>query len=212
LFTLLGKPHLPVPDYTTLCRRQKYLPAGIEERLNHGENLIVGIDSTGLKVHGEGEWKVRKHGWIKRRTWRKLHVCMDLNTGEILCARITGNDEDDASAGGRMLAGSSHRVQSFKGDGAYDKLGFRKIVGNDVQQVIPPPKNAVVCLPRKNQPVPDYLIQRNVTIEYIQKHGIKKWKQEHGYHQRSLNGMVMFRYKTIFGGNLDARVIENQTT
>jgi hypothetical protein len=52
---LLGKGHLPVPDHTTLCRRQKYLPVEIEERLNRGENLVIGIDSTGLKVYGEGE-------------------------------------------------------------------------------------------------------------------------------------------------------------
>jgi hypothetical protein len=103
----MGKKHLPVPDYTTLCRRQKYLPTGIEERLYSGENLIVGINPTGLKVYGEGEWKVRKHGWSKRRTWRKLHVCMDLDTQEILCVRFTRNDEDDASVGEGMLAGSS---------------------------------------------------------------------------------------------------------
>jgi hypothetical protein len=212
LFMLLGKGHLPVPDYTTLCRRQKYLPAEIEERLNRGENLVIGIDSTGLKVYGEGEWKVRKHGWSKRRTWRKLHVCVDLNTQEVLCVKLTGNDEDDASVGEGMLAGSSHRLHGFKGDGAYDKTGFREVLGGDVQQVIPPQKNAVIRLPKKGKPVPGHLIQRNETVEYIQKHGIKKWKQERGYHQRSLNEVVMFRYKTIFGGELDARLIENQTT
>ncbi|MDR1274341.1 MAG: hypothetical protein LBK12_07310, partial [Odoribacteraceae bacterium] len=62
------------------------------------------------------------------------------------------------------------------------------------------------------KPVPGHLIQRNETIEYIQEHGVKKWKQESGYHQRSLNEVVMFRYKTVFGGELDARLIENQTT
>jgi hypothetical protein len=67
-------------------------------------------------------------------------------------------------------------------------------------------------LPEKGKPVPGHLIQRNETVEYIQQHGIKKWKLERGYHQRSLNEVVMFRYKTIFGGELDACLIENQTT
>ena len=80
LFLLMGKSHLVVPDYTTLCRRQKSLPATIQNRLESGEKLVIGIDSTGLKVYGEGEWKVRKHGWSKHRTWRKLHVCIDLTT------------------------------------------------------------------------------------------------------------------------------------
>ncbi|RRD79563.1 transposase [Tannerella forsythia] len=74
LFMLMGKSHLPVPDYTTLCRRQKSLPVDIGNRLARGENLSVGIDSTGLKVYGEGEWKVRKQGYSKRRTWQKLQL------------------------------------------------------------------------------------------------------------------------------------------
>ncbi|GHV49654.1 hypothetical protein FACS1894181_09120 [Bacteroidia bacterium] len=72
LFLLTGIPDLPIPDYSTLCRRQAALPVEIGQRLREGENLFVGIDFTGLKVYGEGEWKVRKHGWNKRRTWRKL--------------------------------------------------------------------------------------------------------------------------------------------
>jgi hypothetical protein len=65
LFMLMGKSHFAVPDYTTLCRRQKSLPVDIGNRLESGENLAVGIDSTGLKVYGEGKWKVRKHGWVR---------------------------------------------------------------------------------------------------------------------------------------------------
>ena len=90
LFTLMGKSHLPVPDYSTLCRRQNSLPVEIGDRLARGEKLAVGIDSTGLKVYGEGEWKVRKHGYSKRRTWQKLHLCVDLDTQEILSVELTG--------------------------------------------------------------------------------------------------------------------------
>jgi hypothetical protein len=111
-----------------------------------------------------------------------------------------------------MLDGASHRAGGFKGDGGYDKSGFREILGADVQQAIPPQKNAVIRLPGKGKPVPGHLIRRSETIEYIQKHGGKKWKQERVYHQRSLNEAVMFRYKTVFGGEPDARPIENQTT
>jgi hypothetical protein len=212
LFELMGKGDLPVPDYTTLCRRQQLIPVEIEERLSRGENLVIGIDSTGLKVYGEGEWKVRKHGWSKHRRWRKLHICIDLNTQDILSVELTGNDADDASVGMRMLQGQSGRIRSFKGDGAYDKFGFREVLGNDVQQVIPPPKNAVVRLPKKREPLTDYLNQRNKAVDDIGKYGSKQWKEKQGYHQRSLNEVVMFRYKTIFGGKLTARKMENQIT
>jgi hypothetical protein len=212
LFTLMGKCHFVVPDYSTLCRRQKSLPVEIKRRMGSGEKLAIGIDSTGLKVYGEGEWKVRKHGWTKHRTWRKMHVCIDLSTQEILSVTLTGNDEDDASVGSKMLKGETAYIRSFHGDGAYDNFGFREVLGNDIEQIIPPPQNAVIQKPKKKQALPDYLLQRNRAVEYIHKHGSKRWKQQNGYHRRSLNEVVMFRYKSIFGGELDARTFENQET
>ena len=212
LFLLMGKSHLPIPDYSTLCRRQNSLPIEIENRLACGENLSVGIDSTGLKVYGEGEWKVRKHGYSKRRTWQKLHICIDLDTQEILSAELTGNDEDDATVGTKMLKGKTKNIRSFSGDGAYDKFGFREVLGSDIIHIIPPPKNAVIQKGTKKNPLPDYLMQRNQAVEEINKHGSKRWKEENGYHRRSLNEVVMFRYKTIFGGELDARTFKNQQT
>ncbi|KAA6304001.1 hypothetical protein EZS27_044356, partial [termite gut metagenome] len=92
LFLLMGKNHFAVPDYRTLCRRPKSLPVAIRNRLESGEQLAIGIDSSGLKVYGEGEWKVRKHGRSKHRTWRKLPVCIDLDTQEILSVELTGNE------------------------------------------------------------------------------------------------------------------------
>ena len=199
LFMLMGRSHLSVPDYSTLCRRQKSLPVEINNRLSSGEKLSVGIDSTGLKVYGEGEWKVRKHGWSKHRTWRKLHICIDLDTQEIHSVELTGNEEDDASVGIKMLQGKTGNIRSFHGDGAYDKFGFREVLGDGIAQIIPHPKNAVTQKGKGKKPLPDYLIQRNRAIEYINKHGSKSWKEENGYHRRSLNEVVMFRYKTIFG-------------
>jgi hypothetical protein len=212
LFQMMGKEQLLIPDYTTLCRRQKSLPVEIGKRLASGENLAIGIDSTGLKVYGEGEWKVRKHGWSKHRTWRKLHVCIDLDTQEILSVALTGNDEDDASVGSKMLKGKTSRIRSFHGDGAYDKFGFREVLGSRIEQIIPPPKNAVIQKGKGKKPLQGYLIQRNRAVDFINKHGSKAWKEENGYHRRSLNEVVMFRYKTIFGGELSARIPENQNT
>jgi IS5 family transposase len=210
LFVLLGMSGLLVPDYSTLCRRQKILPVEIGQRLERGENLVVGIDSTGLKVYGEGEWKVRKHGWTKHRTWRKLHICIDINTQEILDAELTTNGEDDASVGQQMLAGKTANISTFHGDGAYDDIEFRKFLGEKIDPIIPPPKNAIIRKSKKNEPLPPHLIKRNESVEYIENHGSKAWKIAHGYHKRSLNETVMFRFKKIFGGELAARTMENQ--
>ena len=144
-----------------------------------------------MKVYGEGKWKVRKHGYSKRRTWQKLHLCIDLDTQEILSVKLTGN---------------------FAGDGACDKFGFREVLGSDILQIIPPPQNAVIQEGSKKAPLPDYPIQRNRAVEEINRHGSRRWKEENGYHRRSLNEAAMFRYKTIFGGEPDARTLKNQTT
>jgi hypothetical protein len=173
---------------------------------------VIGIDSTGLKVYGEGEWKVRKHGWSKHRTWRKLHVCIDLHSQELLSVKLTGNEEDDASVGSKMLQGKTANIHSFYGDGSYDKFDFRSTLGKDIIQIIPPPKNAVLQKATGTHPLPGYLHQRNQAVETIEKYGYKYWKEQTGYHRRSLNEVAMFRYKTIFGGHLDARTIENQST
>lgn len=209
LFRLLGLSSLPVPDYTTLNRRQSLVPIPIKERLDKGENLIVGIDSTGLKVFGEGEWKVRKHGWSKHRRWKKLHLCVDLVTQEILAMRLTGNDKDDAETGSEMLHGESRRLKAFKGDGGYDKFGFRETLGKDVIQVIPPQKNAIIHTSAEGGE-PSHLAQRNQAVRDIGQEGLEAWKHKSGYHQRSLNEVAMFRYKAIFGGNMSARKDRNQ--
>jgi hypothetical protein len=76
----------------------------------------------------------------------------------------------------------------------------------------PPPKDAVIQKPKKNKPVPDFPIRRNEAVPQIQEQGSEAWKEQQGYHQRSLDEVVMFRYKTLFSGELNARTIDNQRT
>ena len=55
----------PVPDLSTVCRRQRALAVQLPYR-GGGGPLHLLIDSTGIKVRGEGEWPARKHGGAKR--------------------------------------------------------------------------------------------------------------------------------------------------
>ncbi|MBF9252252.1 IS5 family transposase [Pontibacter sp. 172403-2] len=212
LLAMLGRGEYAVPDYTTLCRRQLCLPVEVSKALTGNNKLDIAIDSTGLKVYGEGEGKVRKHGVSKRRTWRKLHIGIDVNTQEIICVELTSNAEDDAQAATSMLKGKTEHISSFRGDGAYDDFKLRKVLGSGIKQIIPPPKDAVVRKGSKKKPVPDYLKQRNEAVAYINRQDSKAWKIKEGYHQRSLNEVAMFRYKTAFTGQMSARNIENQRT
>jgi hypothetical protein len=86
---------LPVPNYSTLSRRAQELNV-VLPALHSREPLHLVVDSTGLKLYGEGEWKIRKHGYSKRRTWRKVHLAMDANTGQVCAALMTHQDVDDA--------------------------------------------------------------------------------------------------------------------
>lgn len=210
LLWLMGHKDYQVPDYTTLCRRQGCLSVEVSKALQSNKKIDVAIDSTGLKVYGEGEWKVRKHGASKRRTWRKLHVGIDVNTQEIVCVELTSNAEDDAAVAGRMLKDKTQKLNSFRGDGAYDDFSFREILGSEVKQIIPPPIDAVQQKATKRKPVKEYLKQRHQAVGFINSGGRKEWKIKEGYHRRSLNEVAMFGYKTAFTAKMSARKIDNQ--
>jgi len=85
-----------VPDFSTLSRRQKALKVNIPYRGSDGPLHLL-VDSTGIKVEGEGEWNARKHGGSKRRVWRKLHIGIDEKTLEIRAAEFTTSDIANAN-------------------------------------------------------------------------------------------------------------------
>ena len=126
LFLLMGL-SLPVPCYSQICRRAQKL-GKVLKRLKRKGYVDVVFDSTGLKVYGEGEWKVRAHGIGKRRTWKKLHVGIDPATQEILVCELTDRDGGDAATGTNMLEEVEGKLRKVYGDGAYDGSNFREAV------------------------------------------------------------------------------------
>ena len=205
ILALMGLSDLAVPDYSTLCRRASALSVKISQR-SLGQKLHIAVDSTGLKVFGEGEWKVRKHGVSKRRTWRKLHLGVDADSQEIVSCELTENSVDDAAMTKALLSEVKGGVEKFYGDGAYDKRKARKAVaGVGAKAIVPPPSNAV------KHELPE-LAERNHTIDRIEQIGRRMWKQEVGYHKRSLSETAMHRYKMTIGNTLTARKMENQLT
>lgn len=197
----------PVPDYTTLCRRASALGVELNQAGIKGVTDIT-VDSTGLKVYGEGEWKVRKHGWGKHRTWMKMHIGVAIDTQQIELVVLTDNSVDDGEPVEEMLNSlkENKKVKSFRGDGAYDKEKVRKqLWESQIEQIIPPQHNAV-----KSKGDKPWLQSRDQTIEAIKQMGRKKWKQSVGYHKRSLAETAMYRYKTILGNHLQSREFRNQ--
>jgi len=205
LFRRLGI-NLEVPDYTVLCRRAAKLAIVLSPLLDKEAGPIdIVVDSTGLKVYGEGEWKVRKHGPGRHRTWMKLHLVIDSSNQQIKGCKLTTNAVDDASAVDGLLSSLTCDIKSFTGDGAYDKVKVRKRLPKGVKQIIPPQHNAV-----KSKGDKAYLNSRDEDLEIIAKRGRKQWKIDVGYHKRSLAETAMLRYKTIVGAGLQSRNERNQ--
>jgi hypothetical protein len=201
---------LKSPCYTQICRRAKNLEKALN-RLSKRRPTDIVFDSTGLKVYGEGEWKVRMHGTSKRRTWRKLHIAMDPNSGEVVVAELTENSKGDAQVAEDMIDSVPGNVQNIYGDGAYDSAEFRKkIHSKGAKAKIPPPRNAVIGK------APDKATsERNLAVQEIKglggdDHARSLWKKLIGYHRRSLVETTMFRFKQIFGGLLRSRSWINQ--
>ena len=80
---LLGLP-LAVPDHSTLSRRAETLEVLRPQPRRDGEPMHLLVDSTGLRLCGAGEWLLEKHGTKTRRSWRKLHIGIDADTGQIV--------------------------------------------------------------------------------------------------------------------------------
>jgi hypothetical protein len=211
LFPRMSIP-IDLPDYTTLCRRGKKL--SLQIGLKHkGKPVHLALDSTGLKVYGEGEWKVRQHGVGKRRTWLKVHFAVDIETFDIHCVGVTTNDIADGEVVADLLKNTPNLGKTY-GDGAYDTHESRKAIKDKGGIPVIPPREDAVLHPEK-----EALFERNKALEDIEKYkkgGLsheearKMWKKESGYHQRSKVETHMYRFKTIFGDACRSRHFDNQ--
>lgn len=196
-----------MPNYTTLCRRLKDLSVPLKGRLSKGTVHIV-VDSTGLKVFGEGEWKVRQHGYSKRRDWMKLHLAIDSSNNQIISAALSTNSFKDNQLFEDLIDGIPGQIDQVSADGAYDsKDCYVKAEERNFKPVFPPRKGARLkkhgnCAGPKNQ--------RDEYLREIRKCGRKQWKKNHSYHLRSLAETAMYRLKTILGDKMSSREFDRQ--
>jgi hypothetical protein len=192
---------LTVPDYSTLCRRAAAVRITLPKKAQGPLHLV--IDSTGLKVYGEGEWKVRQHGYSKRRTWLKLQLAIDPKTHEIQAAMVTEPGVTDAEAVPDLLEQVKKPVEGVGADGAYDRRGVdEELERRGAAAVIPPRRDAVI---QRHGNTTGPRLARDENLRRIREIGRAAWKKESGYHRRSLAETAMFRMKTIFGGGVASR-------
>jgi hypothetical protein len=199
---------LETPDHSTLSRRNRNVEV---PRLATGHDgpIHLVVDSTGLKMLGDGEWHAHKHQTSnKRRAWRKLHLGID-DAGIIVASELTESPVDDASVGVTMIEEIGVVIERFTADGAYDRRAIYVALAasgtTSIRIVIPPMKTATVDARSAGS-----WRQRNEAIERISEVGRRQWRKESGAHQQARAENGMYRYKRIIGVGLKARTFDAQ--
>lgn len=191
------------PSYSCLCKRSKTLSVLYRPSTSKGFTDIV-VDSTGLKVYGNGEWHTRKHHASKRRTWRKLHLAVDAANHDIVSAELSMVRVSDGEALCDLLRPLRRNIDRVTGDGAYDTRScYNEVAAKKAILRAPPRENAQYwgkCHPRDH------------TVFMTRQIGLKQWKVDSGYHLRSLAETAMYRFKQLMGDKLKSRSFNNQHT
>jgi hypothetical protein len=202
ILRLLGL-ELAVPDHSTLSRRAETLAVPRPRPDGDGGPVHLLVDSTGLKLCGPGEWLAEKHGTRKRRSWKKLHLGVDAETGRILASELTGHDADDGAQVGPLLDRVAGPVVSLTGDGAYDQDGvYASVVERhpEAAVIVPPRSTAVPSDTAEAAPT-----QRDRHLRFIAEHGRMGWQKASGYNKRARAEAAISRYKRVIGDGLRSR-------
>ena len=206
--SLLEQMKLPakMPTYSLICKRAKQL-AFCLPKLSTRQPTTVIVDASGIKVQGEGEWKVKVHGKGRPRKWIKIHVAIDAKTQEIVGEITTEASVDDGKAFPDLMNQVPNRVNTVLGDGAYDDKDVREIIKQRGGRVlIPPPKNAVchgTDLDRDHAVLAIRAFGGDKTAKSI-------WGKLTGYSQRALVETTISGYKKIFGDRFFSRTKDRQ--
>jgi IS5 family transposase len=198
--------NLKVPHYSRLSRRAGSLKIDLPRSKKTGPLDLV-IDSTGLKIFGEGEWKMRTHGKQKRRTWRKYHVSVDPDTHEVVIVELTEANVHDCNIMKDLVKGQNN-VGKVYADGAYTHPQcFDAVASVKGVPVIPVRTGTTIA---RGDPSEGLKLRNQLIRDKRNAGGKKAWKKTSGYHRRSLVETHMFRLKTILGEKLKSRKFENQ--
>ena len=206
LIACMGLP-IQAISYTQLCRRQKTVKLPKLPK-SHGP-LVVAIDGSGLKLYGEGEWKVRQHGYSKRRNWRKIHLGIDVETQQVVMHKLTDNHTSEHKQLDDLLGSYHGKIAQVLTDAGYDyHNSYEVIQSHGASPIIAPivnpahPKKSLKKL-RPDKPRDAY----HWAQEQI---GVKAWKRAVGYHRRSLVETCFYRFKQALGDKLMARNMQSQ--
>ena len=190
-----------VPDHSHTARRAKNVKIQIPRKSRTQPSHIV-VDSTGLKIYGEGEWKVRKHGSSKRRRWIKVHLAVDADEKDVVGVEVTTEQWGDSEVFAGLIDQVEGKIEQIDADGSYDtRQSYDVAQDRQASLVVPPRENAVAW--EEDHP-------RTQALAQIQEKGMADWKATTNYHRRSIAENAMYRLKQLFGDRLASRIFETQ--
>lgn len=216
--------NVEIPDYSTIERRMGDLNIDlhIDKRRLKGDISLM-VDSTGYKIRGEGEWKIDKHGEGERAIFVKVHYAVDHKGEQILGLRVTISTRGDNLETPAVLAEVSNNigermndVTEVLGDGAYNTKALKKLIENDYNaRLISPPKIKPKKTVTEQRIIKEtgrqiYIGSNTADNQRCNDIGRAEWKNEIGYHKRSLVETNMFRLKSSFGDKLSCKTSKNQ--
>lgn len=194
-----------IPDFSTLSRRADSLEPVIHKSAKtKGQELHLLVDSTGIKLTGDGEWIRKQHGVSKHRQWLKLHLAIDAHNGEIQAVEVTTCQRGDAEMLEPLLEQIDEPIASVTADGIYDTFTcYKAVLKRHAKVIIPPRKNAVLWQENEVGEV------RNAAIQDCLDKGHAQWKKDIGYHKRSSVESKMFAFKRL-GQGVSSRCFNRQ--
>lgn len=195
-----------IPTYSSICKRAKELAFSLP-KLSSRRPQVVLIDSSGIKVMGEGEWKRKIHGVGRPRKWLKMHIVVDERTQEVIAEELTECNVADCKMVKPLLKKSGRSIKLVKADGAYDRFSSRKAIKEQgAVALIPPPRNARI---RNKEPDRDDAAKTILGLGGDPK-ARSLWGKLTGYSKRALVETAFSRYKRAFTGRLFSKTKERQ--
>jgi IS5 family transposase len=194
------------PTYSLICKRAAHLKQSLPKLSSRRPSTIL-LDASGIKIHGEGEWKVKVHGPGRPRKWVKIHIAVDARSQEIVAVATTENNIHDSKMTKALLDEVPGAVRIVIADGGYDGSNSREAIRQKkARALIPPPKNA------RYRGLGDERDQDLLLIRGLG--GDKKaksiWAKLTGYSRRALVESTFSRFKGLFGERYFSKTSKRQ--
>jgi hypothetical protein len=189
-----------IPDYSTINRRVNKLDIRINKRI--GNDIVIVLDSTGIKVTNRGEWL--PHKWNIRTGYLKIHVAVDIKKKKIVSLEVTTEEVHDGMMLKKLIenAAENNDVKRVIADGAYDNNeNFRYLSDDGIEAAINVRKNS------SDRSIGCYYPRKVAVLKQMK--NFEKWKDSVSYGSRWMAETVFSSLKRMFGEYVSARKFPN---